>query len=180
MFLQSLPTKVLEHVAKYITSIHTLNTISRVNHRFHGIFGPLLYCWDACPALPSIAACWAAKHGMMDTLQKTLEQGAKIHTHVPAPHASRYCDRGYLYGNKIDWEYWPPRPVHPLPLAVEGAHREMVEFFLDGGCDVNMIDPEGFSLLSLAVTHGDVDLAESLLSHEADQIKVPLMVGSLI
>ncbi|KAL2822249.1 ankyrin repeat-containing domain protein [Aspergillus cavernicola] len=180
MSLQSLPTEILEHVAKYITSIHTLNALSRVNRRLHDIFVPLLYRQDACCAPPSIAVCWAAKHGMMCTLQKCLEHGAKIHTHVPAPHACQYRERGYLYGNKIKWEYRPPRPIHPLSLAVEGAHLEMVEFLLDGGCDVNTIDPEGFSLLSLAVIRGDMELAELLLRRGAGQVEVPLMVGTPI
>jgi ankyrin repeat protein len=65
-------------------------------------------------------------------------------------------------------------PAHPLCLAVQGGHADVVEFLLDQkGCDVDIINPEGSSLLESAVIHGHVQLVEGLLRRGASQLLRP-------
>ena len=70
-------------------------------------------------------------------------------------------------------------PPHPLCLAVQGGHAEIVEFLLDEkGCDVDMYDPQGLSLLELAVVHGHGQIVEDLLRRGASQLGGPRWVGA--
>jgi ankyrin repeat protein len=85
-----------------------------------------------------------------------------------------------VYGVTVHWRFQDPvPPPHPLCLAVQGGHAEIVELLLDEkGCDVDIVDPQGLSLLELAVVHGHMQLVEGLLRRGASQLGGPRWVGA--
>ncbi|KAL3487192.1 ankyrin repeat-containing domain protein [Aspergillus germanicus] len=196
MSLESFPTEILQQVGKY-ASLPTLNALSRTNHRFHSIFDPLLYIHDAQRARSqpdsgggagsgAAAVCWAATHGLLRTLQKSLQGGAEVPARATpwmrcAPDDSDHTGRTVdsLAVTKRFVEPMRPAPAHPLCLAVQGGHTDVVEFLLDEkGCDDDMVDPEGYSLLELAVLHGHVQFVERLLRTGASQLLLRPLVNN--
>lgn len=181
MSFDSLPTEILQQIGEYITSLSALNAISRANRRFHLIFDPLLYAQDAQQTRGqsnsagggAAAVRWAAQHGLMRTMQKSLEGGSEIPPRAPWMHVVHEPAGRTIYGVRVDWRFRDPvPPPHPLCLAVQGGHVDIVDFFLDvKGCDVDMTDPQGLSLLEIAVVHGHVQLVEDLLRRGASQLR---------
>ncbi|KAL3482620.1 ankyrin repeat-containing domain protein [Aspergillus germanicus] len=163
--LFSLPTELLELVGEDIRSTQTLIALSRVNRRFRNVFE--LYRHDSCCARPGPAVCWAAQYGIMATLKRCLQYGAEIPPCAPPTQYGRAKDHRYFYGSAVAWCVENPPPPHPLCLVVQGGHLAMTEFLLDRGCDANMLSPEAFSLVSLAVITSHVQLADMLLRRGA-------------
>jgi hypothetical protein len=192
--LNSFPTEILQQVGEY-ASLPTLNALSRTNRRFRSIFDPLLYIQDArrSRSQPASAAgsgsgsCaaavrWAATHGLLRTLQKSLQGGAEVPAPPPAGMRSAPDDNSDHTERTVDdlvvtrrfVEPVPPAPAHPLSLAVRGGHADVVDFSLDEKeCVVDMVDSGGFSVLELAVLHGHVQLVEGLLRRGASQLLWP-------
>jgi hypothetical protein len=186
MSLESFPAELLQQIGEY-ASLPTLNALSRTNRRFHSIFDPLLYIQDAqrarsqpATAGGSDAVRWAATHGLLRPLQKSLQADSEVPAFAPsmccAPddwdHTERTVDG--LTVTRRSVELVPPAPAHPLCLAVRGGHADIVKFLLDEEeCDVDMVDPGGYSVLELAVLHGHVQLVEGLLRRGASQLLRP-------
>ncbi|KAL3477023.1 ankyrin repeat-containing domain protein [Aspergillus californicus] len=173
----SLPTEILQQIGECVTSLPTLNALSRANRRFHCIFGPLLYTQDSRQLATTGGAGavrWAAQHGLMRTLQKSLQAGSEVPPRVRMRIEHEPAGRT-VYGLTVRWRVQAPvPPPHPLCLAVQGGHVEIVEMLLEEkACDVDMVDPQGLSLLELAVVHGHLQLAEGLLRRGANQLGGP-------
>ncbi|KAJ5371096.1 uncharacterized protein N7496_007188 [Penicillium cataractarum] len=189
MPFDSLPTEILQQIGEDITSLPTLNALCRANRRFHLIFDLLLYAQDAQqtrgqPASAgggAAAVRWAAQHGLMRTMRKSLESGSEIPPRAPWMHIIDEPAGRTVYGVRVDWRFRDPvPPPHPLCLAVQGGHVDIVEFLLNvKGCDVDMIDQQGLSLLEIAVVHGHVQLVEGLLRKGANQLSGRRLTGSL-
>ncbi|KAJ0413109.1 ankyrin repeat-containing domain protein [Aspergillus carlsbadensis] len=183
---ESFPTEILHQVGEY-ASIPTLNALSRANRRFHSIFNPLLYIQDARRARRQPASAggpaavrWAATHGLLRTLQLSLEAGSEVPPRAPWMRCAPDEDtERTVYGLTATKRFMDPvLPPHPLCLAVRGGHADVAELLLDArGCDVDMVDPERFSLLALAVIHGHGDLVTGLLRRGASQLLRPLANG---
>ncbi|KAL2834837.1 ankyrin repeat-containing domain protein [Aspergillus pseudoustus] len=182
MALESFPTEILQQVGES-ASLPTLNALSRVNRRFHSIFNPLLYIQDARgqPASAGGAAAvrWAATHGLLRTLQNSFQGGSEVPPRAPWMRCAPDDTERTIYGLTVNKRFVDPvPPPHPLCLAVRGGHADVAEFLLDEkGCDVDMVDPERFSLLELAVIHGHVHLVEGLLRRGASQLLRSLVNG---
>ncbi|KAL3433588.1 ankyrin repeat-containing domain protein [Aspergillus tetrazonus] len=156
----TLPMEILQQIKEYITSVSTLNTLSRANRRFHLIFDPLLYAQDALRVRgrPARAGGGAAAGG------------SEIPPRVPWKRVTREPAGRTVYGVRVDWRFQDPVPP-PHPLSVQDGHVDIVEFLLDvKGCDVDMTDQQGLSLLEIAVVHGHVQLVEGLLRRGASQL----------
>ncbi|KAL5041583.1 ankyrin repeat-containing domain protein [Aspergillus fruticulosus] len=165
----TIPTEILLQIGKTITSLRILRALALANRQFCSIFEPILYELDA-QCSPSAAITWAAEHGSLEIMQKALNYGANIPvtSKIAAYHEG---ERRLAYGmrTKYHFDIGKDTPLHPLCLAVQHSHTEIVEFLLDRGCNIDMLDPEGFSLLCLAVIHGRHDLVGMLLSRGAHQ-----------
>ncbi|KAL3451395.1 ankyrin repeat-containing domain protein [Aspergillus insuetus] len=193
MSLELFPTEILQQIGEY-ASLPNLNALSRTNRRFHLIFDALLYIQDARRARSQPASAagsgsgsgaaavrWAATHGLLRTLQKSLQGGSEVPMRAPrvrcAPDDRDHTGRA-VEGLTVTRRFegaMPPAPAHPLCLAVRGGHADVVEFLLDEkGCDVDMVDPEGYSLLELAVLHGHMQLVKGLLRRSASQLLRPV------
>ncbi len=163
-----LPTEILHEIGKNVTSLRTLRALACADRRFNAIFDPLLYIADArCP--PSAAIAWAAEHGVMEILQKALSYGAEIApTSTSTGEVSPSGTRG-SHGLNTPSRFNNCPPPHPLCLATQHGHLNIVELLIGRGCKVNMRNPEGLTPLCLAVLHGDANLVRTLLSRGARQ-----------
>ncbi|KAL3466077.1 ankyrin repeat-containing domain protein [Aspergillus heterothallicus] len=178
-----LPPEILLQIGSTIDCLGTLRALTSANRAFHTLFEPLLYKRDIRDGLTTSSAIpWAAVHGSLDIIQKALHYGADIPLTF---RVSRHRDgkQRLVYGLETRYYFNPddaigkangskrqPCPrAHPLCLAVQHGHGHIVEFLLDRRCDVDLRDPEGFSLLCLAVIHNHLDLVRLLLSRGAPQ-----------
>jgi hypothetical protein len=115
MALPLLPTELLHHIARHATSLQTLRTLACLNRRLYTVFDPLLYQRDAqCP--PSAAIDWAAKHGAMEILKKSLRHGAEVSLYAPGYQSS--VGETQVVGGWYNPHVNPSKPQHPLCLAV--------------------------------------------------------------
>ncbi|CEN60922.1 hypothetical protein ASPCAL07593 [Aspergillus calidoustus] len=185
MSLETCPTEILQEVGEY-ASLPALNALTRTNRLFHSIFDPLPYIHDARRARGQPASAggapalrWAARHGLLRTLQQSLQGGSEVPPRAPLMRCAPGLLERTVYGLMATKRFVEPvPPAHPLCLVVQGGHTDVVEFLLDQkGCDVDMVDPERFSLLELAVIHGHVHLVEGLLCRGASQLLRPLVNG---
>ncbi|KAL3446090.1 ankyrin repeat-containing domain protein [Aspergillus insuetus] len=181
----SLPTELLELIAAHITATQTLGALSLVSRRLHIVFDPQLYQRDAKSAQSqsktSKAVLWAAQHGIMRTLKKSLLHGAKIPRSNACTDIRTERTERKVYGFPVWWAFKNPPLLHPLCSAVESGYIETVDFLIDElDCDVDMVDSEGLSILSLAVIHDHIQLVEHLLSRGAHQYTRHLVVRSPI
>lgn len=161
-------TEILHEIGRHVISLRTLRALACADRRFNAIFDPILYRADARRP-PSAAIAWAAEHGAMEILQKALSYGAEIaHTSTSTGAFSTGGTR-VSYGLSTPYHFYNCPPSHPLCLAIQHGHVEIVEFLIRRGCNVNMRNPEGLTLLCLAVIHGDANLVRTLLSRGARQ-----------
>jgi ankyrin repeat protein len=105
----------------------------------------------------------------MEILQKALSYGAEI---APTSTSTGEFSTGGPRGNHglstpSHFNKYPP--PHPLYLATQHGHLDIVDLLIGRGCNVNMRNPEGLTLLYLAVLHGDANLVRTLLSRGARQ-----------
>ena len=163
-----LPTEILQKIGRNVTSFRTLRALACANRRFNAIFDPILYYADARRP-PSAAIAWAAEHGAMEILQKALSYGAEI---APTSTSTGEISTGgtrVSYGLCTPYHFYNCPPPHPLCLAIQHSHVDIAEILIGRECNVNMRNPEGLTLLCLAVIHGDVNLVRNLLSRGARQ-----------
>lgn len=178
MSLSSLPTEILRGIGRRITSLSTLHALSCVNRHFYAILNELLYQVDArCD--PAFALVWAAEHGVMETVQKALSHGAQI----PATSLAGKVSTGetrIIDGNGIADHFFQCSSPHPLFLAVQNGHEDIIELLLKKGCNVNIRDPKGLTLLCVAVTHDHLHIVRILLSRGARHERQPIASHSPI
>lgn len=142
MAFLSLPNESIINIISWIQLPQALHGLCCTNRRLHSISKPELYQRDAQYSHPySSAVSWAAEHGMMGLLQTALHYGAVIPPH------SITNDR-----------------KHPLMLATQNGHDDIVNFLFESGCDPNMHDTDGYSLLSLAIIGQHLSLVKLLLN----------------
>jgi ankyrin repeat protein len=160
--------EILQIIGRKITSLRTLRALACANRRFNAIFDPILYYADARrPASAAIA--WAAEHGAMEILQKALSYGAEIAPISTSTGKNSTGGKRVSYGLCTPYHFYNCPPPHPLCLAIQHSHVNIAEVLIDGGCNVNMRNPECLTLLCLAVIQGDVNLVRNLLSRGARQ-----------
>ncbi|KAL4944570.1 ankyrin repeat-containing domain protein [Aspergillus oleicola] len=162
-----IPTDILLNIADHFQSLNNFPALTRANCRFRDVFDPLLY--KRCTRLvASIAIAWAARHGKIDVIRKFLYYGAVLRTTSESAEVFRGQIR-IVYGKQNSYDFrnypWP----HPLCLAVEGGHLDIMRFLLDYGCDLDMKSPEWHSLLCIAVMHQHRDIVAYLLAQGARQ-----------
>lgn len=156
-----LPAELLSHIGRHVVSLQTLRALACVNRLFHVVFDPLLYQRDA-QSLRSASIDWAAKHGMMEILEKALRHGVEVPRYTPAYGFSGVTSM--MYGMKTKYHFHKRRLPHPLCLAVENGHVDVAKLLIARGCDVNMKNLSCLSLLCLAVAHGHTCMLKTLLN----------------
>lgn len=159
MSLVSVPDEILLLIISQIESLRVLFSLSCVSRRLHAIVEPALFQRDALHSRPySLAVTWAAQHGMMDLLQKAVHYGAPI----PLEAIKKRSPESPL-PNPWHWDGSFEGEPHPLTLATEHGHEEIVHFLLMRGCDPKMYHPNSHSLLALAVIARNVSLVETFM-----------------
>ncbi|KAI9373789.1 ankyrin repeat-containing domain protein [Aspergillus egyptiacus] len=180
MSLPSLPTELLILIAEEIPSLCTLSSLSRTSHRLNAICRPLLYKLDA-QSTPSKAITWAARHGDMDLLERSLRytttSTTKNNNHkknkcslptTSLPHkVTKWGELRMMHGKTTSLRFDTDLPPHPLCLAVQHNHIHIADALIAQGCSPNIYDQEGYTLLCLAVIQGHVPMVRALLSRGA-------------
>jgi ankyrin repeat protein len=77
MTLLTLPNELLLIIAEHQDSQHDKNALARTNHRCHGLLNHHLYAYNAKHHAGS-ALHWGASHGLIRTVQVSLQQGADV------------------------------------------------------------------------------------------------------
>lgn len=166
MSLSSLPAELLYQIKSYVASIPTLRALASVSRRFYDIADPLLYQHDA-KCVRSAAITWAAEHGRIDIMEKALSHGVAIPVKAFSSGIYIHEGRQTVYGyDQYRFEDCYP---HPLCLAVQSGHLDVMESLISRGCDINMRYPQNLSLLCHAVIHGHIHLVKALLDLGAYQ-----------
>ncbi|KAI9375352.1 ankyrin repeat-containing domain protein [Aspergillus egyptiacus] len=167
MPLSSLPTELLDQIFAYIKCIPTLHALTLTNRRFYPLADYLLYRQDARQS--RLAISWAATHGKIELLKKSLSHGARV---PPTRYFANVSvgEPRQFYGRTTRHSFPDPGPSsHLLCTAVENGHVEFVNLLLDLGCSVNMKNHHHLSVLCLAVIQGRADLVRTLLTRGARQ-----------
>ncbi|KAJ0418201.1 ankyrin repeat-containing domain protein [Aspergillus carlsbadensis] len=157
MPLPDLPVELLTLIIASIDSLQPLHALLLANRGFYALAHDRLYELDAQGSRRAIH--WAATHGDIILLRKSLDHGAKV---PPVP--------GVLRPGEVDPQQ-TPGIHHPLRVAVEKGHAAIVDVLLDLECHVRMTNNQKLSLLGSAVTHDHAGVASLLLDRGICQDK---------
>jgi ankyrin repeat protein len=152
MSLQNLPVELLVDITTFIDSLHALHSLTLTNRGFYALADHVLYEQDAHGSQHAIQ--WAATHGNMGLLNKSLDHGAQVPPVARAPRPERVNPQQ---------PSTPPGPQHPLCLAVEHGHVEIVDCLLNLKCHNLMTNEQKLQVLASAVTGGHVAVVRLLL-----------------
>lgn len=170
MPFSSLPPEILSGLEPFCDH-RQLAALAQLNHRFHEVFNPLLYQYNALKEDPSKSCViWAAKHGSLDTMKLAFAHGTDMKT-IDA-HAAEHI----RCLNKT-------RPAAepcggPLHIAIQNNFKDLVLFLLDNGarldvpshalCDCGGVGWDSrWYPLHFAICHAGEDMASLLLEHGA-------------
>ncbi|KAL2828618.1 ankyrin repeat-containing domain protein [Aspergillus pseudoustus] len=167
MSLSALPTELLVQIVNFVDCLQALHALALTNRHFYTLADPRLYQQDAQGS--RLAMKWAAAHGKIDLMKKSLNHGAQV------PSLGRFVHLGEVniregQGKMTTHTFPVPAPqTHPLRLAIDNGHADITELLLDRGCDASMINHQRTAALCLAVANGHTDIARILLARGARQ-----------
>ncbi|KAL3465063.1 ankyrin repeat-containing domain protein [Aspergillus heterothallicus] len=165
MSLSSLPTELLVQIFDLTDSLQTLHALAVTNRHFYALADPRLYQQDAQGYIFAIK--WAATHGRIDLLRKSLKHGAQIPPIGAFSLLGEVAIRDSEGNTKSHTFPAPGSQTHPLRLAIENGHARIVDLLLDLGCDLKMKSHQRTSVLCLAVANGHADIVRILLARGA-------------
>ncbi|KAG8407429.1 hypothetical protein J3459_018507 [Metarhizium acridum] len=138
MSLSGLANELLVAVAEFLDAERDIDAFAKSNKRLYSLLIAHLYRYNADNSNAS-ALVWAAKTGRVETLQRAVSTGVKVHEFAL------------------------------LPIASEEGHLNFASLLLrTPGVDVNVKNEDGWTSLVLASKHGHVDLVNLLLAANAD------------
>ncbi|KAL3440758.1 ankyrin repeat-containing domain protein [Aspergillus insuetus] len=158
MSLQTLPVELLVDIIASLASLQSLHALALTSRAFYALTDHALYEQDAQG--PKIAIQWAATHGDIDLLNKSLDHGAQVLPVARAPRPERVNPQQ---------PNTPPGSPHPLCLAVEHGHVEIVDSLLDLDCHSLMTNEQKLWVLVSAVTGGHAAVVRLLLRRKGVQ-----------
>jgi ankyrin repeat protein len=108
------------------------------------------------------ALMWAAGQGQADMVRYLIAAGADVN----AKSAFQKWERQNTLEPREKW--LPQGMLTPLYFAVRQGCAACATALLDAGAEVNFVDPEGTSLLVIALINGEYEMASLLLQRGAD------------
>lgn len=141
----------------------------------HGNFSVVKELLEKHPSLVNSNASWdetaigaAAQTGQVEIVNYLLEHGAEYDICTAAMLGSLGCIQDYL---KEDENLVYARGAHGIPILyfpVIHAHKEVADFLLQHGADINAASPMGITPLHAAVMFKQPRMALWLLEHGAE------------
>ena len=112
----------------------------------------------------------ATYYGRKAVVDALLAGGARLDVHDAAAVGDLPQVRDLVAGNPALANAYSAEGYPPLGLAAFLGHRDVVEFLLEAGADVNAVgrNENGFTALTGAVAGGHAEVVELLVDHGAD------------
>lgn len=109
--------------------------------------------------IPLRDLCLAARNGNLDSIRKSLEEGADVNTidpegSTPLGRAATSGQRNVVEFLLASGAHIETGPQSPLSLAAEHGHKDIVRLLLDWGADIESLDRFGRTPLSLSASGG--------------------------
>jgi len=164
--IESLPDELILQISSFLSE-SSLAALARTNRHLQQICTPILYRHNALYNNSS-ALEWAAQSGRMDTLQKSLYAGAPLPKKQARGESREEGPSTIRFGIERPHIFHDFRS-HPISLAAQAGHLDIVRYMIDRGVNPNTKNPEWFTLLALASANGYVSMVEYLLSVGARQ-----------
>ncbi|PYI33954.1 ankyrin [Aspergillus indologenus CBS 114.80] len=168
--LTDLPLELLIHVAHVLNPPHALDTLVQTSHFLHASLNPILYrahVRQHSPRPPQ-ALWWAAENGRLQTIHQLLAAGASLSSPPVVKDISSQGPTDSEDDEDDDSSEEEENRCHPIFLAAEAGHGEVVDFLLSQGVSPDIEDRSGSTLLCVAVRNQHFHMAESLLQRGAN------------
>lgn len=176
MFLNRLPTELLQKIADELPRIEDMNGLSRVDRECYRKINSSVYQRDA--RLGSCALLWAGKYGRLETAQQSVAAGGRIGNttgifrstplHIAASFGQVEMAR-FLIKHGADLFAECTNGLTPLHFAMLKGHVEMVQTLLEAGANPNATSGSiQFTPLHIACFSGRAIMVAILLHHGAN------------
>ncbi|HEV2491262.1 MAG TPA: ankyrin repeat domain-containing protein [Candidatus Acidoferrales bacterium] len=116
------------------------------------------------------AVLLAVYHGRTEIRDALIASGAKLDIHEATAAGKSERVAALVRENPAAINSFAADGFAPLALAGFFGHRDLAEWLLDQGAEVNAVskNPTGYTALSGAVARGDAEIVRMLLSHGAN------------
>ncbi|CAG7991609.1 unnamed protein product [Penicillium olsonii] len=142
MPLLALPNELLLAIAEALESQSDLNSLAQADRRCWGLLNPVLYAYNV-KNHNGDALHWAAKHGQLQTAQKSLRQGAHVES------------------TQFD--------LRPLGQAARSGHADIAALLIAHGADVYAKkNRSSTNAITIAVYGNKASVLQVLLDHGVD------------
>ena len=111
------------------------------------------------------ALMMAIQRGQKEIVTLLLKQGAKMNIGSGVKPALQVADEYHRPELKVLLQNYSR---DQLSAAIQSTHVDRISALIDQGCDVNASDPEGKSMLMLAVAKGEPEIVNLLIASQAD------------
>lgn len=159
MAFLSLANEIIIEIVEYLDNQRDINSVGRVNRRFHNLFDDYLLRYNM-KFRGSSALLWAAKHGRESTARRLLHLGADVNVKLqkPLPHSEQ------LKPSSSD-NTKPCLGVTPLHMAAWKGHLAIVKLLLQIGANPEARNPQGWTPLYAALVSGHEKISRTISRH---------------
>jgi ankyrin repeat protein len=151
-----LPNEIIIQIIEYLHDQRDINSVTRVNRRFHNLFDDYLFGYNI-KLRGGSALLWAAEHGRESTALKLLHLGADVDVKLQKQSARP----GQLKPSSSD-NTNAHFGVTPLHMAAWKGHLAIVEILLEIGANPEARMPHSWTPLYVALMSGHEKIARTI------------------